>query len=169
MSEELKKNSISKIMDVIGQLSSCDIKIPDYSKLCTPIYDWEAMRRTLDESIQPIAQPVAVDPILPDGYFEKTLEYQEKSLEALQSINENTANLYTMVELINRSNENQEELLAVFSEILAIAAAKDKKEAANLFKNVMEKVTQTADDVDTIIKISGWAMTIYKMVITMLP
>ena len=41
-----------------------------------------------------------VDPIIPEGYFERTQEYQQKSLEVLQSINENTANLYSIVELI---------------------------------------------------------------------
>ena len=38
-----------------------------------------------------------VDPIIPEGYFERAQEYQQKSLEVLQSINENTANLYAIV------------------------------------------------------------------------
>lgn len=167
MAEELQKSSISKLMDAITKLSSGDIKIPDYSKLYTPAYDWDAINRVMKESIQPLQ--VEVDPLLPDGYFEKTLEYQQKSLEMLQSIKENTANLYTMVELINKSNENQKELLEILTEILAISAAKDKKEAENLFKKVMGKVTQTTDDVDTIIKICGWAMAVYNIVSAMLP
>lgn len=125
------------------------------------VVDTEAIRNAVSEY-----QP---DPIIPEGYFERAEDYQKKSLETLQSINENTANLYTMVELINKNNENQEELLSVMAEILVIAAAKSKKEAESLFKKVMQKINDTTDNVDTMIKIVGWATTVYNMVSTMLP
>ena len=109
------------------------------------------------------------DPIIPEGYFEKTQEYQQKSLEVLQSINENTANLYTMVELINQNNEKQDELIALMTEILSLAKAKNKSEADSLFKKIMGKINDTADSVETIIKIVGWATTVYNMVLPLLP
>jgi predicted house-cleaning NTP pyrophosphatase (Maf/HAM1 superfamily) len=112
---------------------------------------------------------VKVDPIIPDGYFEKTQEYQQKSLEMLQSINENTANLYTMVELINQNNEKQDELLALMTEILSLAKAKSKADAETLFKKIMGKINDTTDNVDTMIKIVGWATAVYNMVQSMLP
>lgn len=110
-----------------------------------------------------------VEPIIPEGYFEKTQEYQQKSLEVLQSINENTANLYTMVELINQNNEKQDELIALMAEILSLAKAKSKAEAESLFKKIMGKITDTADNVDTMIKIIGWATAVYHMVLPLLP
>lgn len=109
------------------------------------------------------------DPIIPEGYFEKTQEYQQKSLEVLQSINENTANLYTMVELINQNNEKQDELIALMTEILSLAKAKSKAEADSLFKKIMGKINDTTDNVDSMIKIVGWATTVYNMVLHMLP
>ena len=109
------------------------------------------------------------DPIIPEGYFEKTQEYQQKSLEVLQSINENTANLYTMVELINQNNEKQDELIALMTEILSLAKAKNKSEADSLFKKIMGKINDTADSVETMIKIVGWATTVYNMVLPLLP
>jgi len=109
------------------------------------------------------------DPIIPEGYFEKTQEYQQKSLEVLQSINENTANLYTMVELINQNNEKQDELIALMTEILSLAKAKSKAEADSLFKKIMGKINDTTDNVDSMIKIVGWATTVYNMVLPMLP
>jgi len=108
------------------------------------------------------------DPIIPKGYFEKTQEYQQKSLEVLQSINENTANLYTMVELINQNNEKQDELIALMTEVLSLAKAKNKAEADSLFKKIMEKINNTADSVDSMIKITGWATTVYNMVLPLL-
>lgn len=106
--------------------------------------------------------------IIPEDYFEKTQEYQQKSLEVLQSINENTANLYTMVELISQTNEKQDELIALIAEILTLAKAKSKAEADSLFKSIMTKINETVDSADSLIKIDGWAMTVYHMVQPML-
>lgn len=106
--------------------------------------------------------------IIPEDYFEKTQEYQQKSLEVLQSINENTANLYTIVELISQTNEKQDELIALIAEILTLAKAKSKTEADSLFKSIMTKINETVDSADSLIKIAGWAMTVYQMVQPML-
>jgi hypothetical protein len=102
-------------------------------------------------------------------HIEKTEEYQKQSLEMLHSINENTANLYALVDLISKSNEKQDEMLELISEILTIAKAKEKKEAESIFKKVMTKINDTADTADSMIKLVGWASAIYNMVITMLP
>ena len=139
----------------------------DLSKLAPvyPAFDYQAITRQMQENIENIE----VDPIIPEGYFERTQEYQQKSLEVLQSINENTANLYTMVELISRSNEKQDELISLITEVLSLAKAKSKEEAASMFKKIMGKITDTADSVDSMIKIVGWATTVYNMVLPLLP
>ena len=139
----------------------------DASKLALayPTFDYQAIARQMQESIQNIE----VDPIIPEGYFEKTQEYQQKSLEVLQSINENTANLYTLVELISQSNDKQDELIALTTEVLSLARAKSKEEADTMFKKIMGKINDTADSVDSIIKIVGWATTVYNMVLPLLP
>lgn len=139
----------------------------DVSKL-TSVYhtfDYEAINRQMQEHLKDIE----IEPIIPDGYFEKTQEYQQKSLEVLQSINENTANLYTMVELISKSNDKQDELISLMTEVLSLAKAKSKEEADTLFKKIMSKINDTADSVDSIIKIVGWATTVYNMVLPLLP
>ncbi len=139
----------------------------DFSNLASAHsgYDYEAINRQMHENIRSIE----VDSIIPDGYFEKTQEYQQKSLEVLQSINENTANLYTMVELISRSNDKQDELISLITEVFSLAKAKNKEEADTMFKKIMGKINDTADSVDSIIKIVGWATTVYSMVLPLLP
>ena len=139
----------------------------DVSKL-TPVYptfDYEAINRQMQEHLKDIE----IEPIIPDGYFEKTQEYQKKSLEVLQSINENTANLYTMVELISKSNDKQDELISLMTEVLSLAKAKSKEEAATSFKNITRKITDATASVDSLIKIVGWATTVYNMVLPLLP
>ena len=105
-----------------------------------------------------------IEPIFPEGYFEKTQEYQQKSLEILESINKNTANLYSIVELIKDSNEKQDEMIALVSEILALAKAKDKKEADSLYKKITSKISTEVKNVDAIIKLVGWATSVYQMI-----
>lgn len=139
----------------------------DISKI-TPVYptmDYDFINRQMQEHIQDIE----IDPIIPEGYFEKSQEYQQQSLEMLKSINQNTANLYTLVDLISKSNEQQDEVIEIVSEILAIAKAKEKKEAESLLKKVMTKINDSVETADSIVKLVGWATTIYNMVISMLP
>ena len=139
----------------------------DVSKLAPvyPTFDYEAMNRQMQEQLNNIE----IEPIIPEGYFEKTQEYQQKSLEVLQSINENTANLYIMVELINQSNDKQDELISLMTEVLSIAKARSKEEADTMFKKIMSKINDTADSVESMIKIVGWATTVYNMVLPLLP
>ena len=129
----------------------------------------DAALKELEVQIKETIAEYKVDPIIPEGYFERTQEYQQKSLEVLQSINENTANLYSIVELINQNADKQDELIALLSEVLSLAKAKSKKEADNLFKKIMGKINDTTENVDSMIKIVGWATTIYNMVLPLLP
>lgn len=144
MMEKFKNIDISRLM-------------PSYT-----LPDYDFINRQLQENIQDI------DPIIPEGYFKKTQEYQEESLEMLKSINTNTANLYTLVDLISNANDKQDELIGLISKILTIAKAKDKEEAESLFKKVMGKINETVKSADSMIKIMGWATSIYSMVIAML-
>ena len=86
----------------------------------------------------------------------------------LSSINQNTANLYTLVELISKSNEKQDEIIELVSEILAIAKAKDKEEAGGLLKKNMTKINDSVETADSMVKLVGWTTTIYNMVINMM-
>lgn len=109
-----------------------------------------------------------IEPIPIREHLEKTEEYQKRSLAVLKSIEENTANLSSIVDLINHSNENQDQIIEIFTDILSIAKAKNKEEADGLFKNVSEKITSTTDTVDAAIKLWGWATTVYKIVVPLL-
>ena len=50
-----------------------------------------------------------------------------------------------------------------------IAKAKEKREAESIFKKVVTKITDTVEAADSVIKLIGWATTIYNMVVGMLP
>lgn len=127
-------------------------------------------QRTLPDSLTHFQIPSMpeIEPVPLQEYFAKTEEYQKRSLEVLKSIEENTANLSSIVDLINHSNENQDQIIEIFTDILSIAKAKNKEEADSLFKNVSEKITSTTDTVDAIIKLTGWATTVYKIVVPLL-
>ena len=147
---------------LVGKLKSFDISnIPSMY----PAYDSEIVNRETQE----IIQNIEMDSAIPEGYFEKTQDYQQKSLEILQDINQNTANLYTIVELISQSNDKQDELISLTTEVLSLAKAKSKDEADTRIKKIMSNINNTADSVDSMIKMVGWASTIYKMVLSLLP
>lgn len=90
--------------------------------------------------------------------------YRQETIRSLRAIEQNTANLYTLVDLISKSNEQQDELIAIIADILIIAKAKDKKEAESIYKKVMAKITQTVKDGETLAKVAGYATTVYELV-----
>jgi len=94
---------------------------------------------------------------------ERTEAYQMESLMALRAIEQNTANLNSLVDLISKSNEQQDELILIIAEILTIAKAKDKKEAESVYTKVMGKITQTINDGETLAKMVGYATTVYEL------
>lgn len=104
------------------------------------------------------------DSIVPEDYFDNNIEYQKKSLEQLESINNNTSVLPEILELINTNNENQEQMIEIISEILSIAKAKDKEEAKNMFMKVLDKIKEVTDDVEAIQKLITWAYKAYKFI-----
>jgi len=89
--------------------------------------------------------------------------YRLETIRSLHAIEQNTANLYALVDLISKSNEQQDELIAIIADILTIAKAKDKKEAESIYKNVMGKITQTVKDGETLAKLVGWATAVYEL------
>ena len=142
------------------------VKNFNFSKMTPtyPIMDYNFIHRQIQEH----TQEIEIDPIIPEGYFEKSQEYQQQSLEMLKSISQNTANLYTLVDLINNSNEQQDKVIEIVSEILTIAKAKEKKEAESLLKKVTTKINDSVESAESMIKLYEWARVIYTMVITIL-
>lgn len=132
--------------------------------------DISSLMKNLDNSI---FTPPSIPEIIP--YSKLQLEeqqksnklneaYQEESLRALHAIEQNTANLYTLVDLISKNNDIQDELIAIFAEVLTIAKAKNKKEAESIFTKVMGKITQTVKDGETLAKVAGYALTVYQFI-----
>ncbi len=91
----------------------------------------------------------------------KVIENQERSMKVLESIEENTANLYTLVELINISNSKQDDILELINEMHEIAISKNLSEADTRYKKVMKKITEQVKDVDTIVKLTAYTTSIY--------
>jgi Fic family protein len=89
--------------------------------------------------------------------------YREETIRSLHAIEQNTANLYTLVDLISKSNEQQDELISIIAEVLTIAKAKSKDEAKSVYTKVMSRITQTIKDAETLAKIAGYATTVWQL------
>lgn len=96
--------------------------------------------------------------------MEESVQLQRQSYKTLQAIEENTANLRVLVDLIHNSNENQNEIISLLSEIQMMAKAKDSEEAGSLYKRVMSKLAGTVKDAETLQKLVSYAGTIYDIV-----
>ena len=90
--------------------------------------------------------------------------YRQETIRSLNAIEQNTANLYTLVDMISKSNEQQDELIAMVADILTIAKAKDAKEAESAYRKIMNKISQTVKDGETLAKLVRFATSVYGMI-----
>jgi hypothetical protein len=98
----------------------------------------------------------------------KRATYKEEVLRSLHAIEENTANLYLLVDLINHSNDQQDELIELITEILAIAKAKNKTEVKNLYEKTIGKIAEIVKDGEALAKLLPFATTVYNIAKTTL-
>ena len=101
--------------------------------------------------------------------MEESVQLQRENNDILRAIEQNTANLKILVDLIHNSKENQDEIIALLSEIQIMAKAKDSEEAASLYKRVMAKIAGAVKDAETIQKLSSYAGTVFTIVQTFFP
>lgn len=134
---KFETNDFLKSMDSLKQMPNINIPKIDYAKLTNPAQE----------------------------HREEEKVYWEESLGILKSIEMNTANLAMIVDLINRSNENQDKIIGIFSEVLEIAKATNKEEAESAYRKVMNKIISVAKDADAIQKITSFAGATYTLVI----
>lgn len=135
----------------------------DLSQMTVPQFDYSHISRQVEK--QNREMNAIWDEIAEERERKEAAEeaYRHETIRSLRAIEQNTANLYTLVDLISKSNDQQDELIAIIAEILTIAKAKDKKEAESIYKKVMAKITQTVKDGETLAKIVGYATTVYEL------
>lgn len=95
----------------------------------------------------------------------KKEQYDQDILNTLRQIEGNTANLTTIIKLIEDNNEIQGETYEIITELLALAMEKDKKVVEIKYRSIMNKITEFTEDVETITKLSGFAIAIYNILL----
>ena len=137
--------------------------IPELSIVPPSTFDYSEIMRRI-----PIAE-VSIEDSPMYQQIKESAEYQKKSYEVLKAIEENTANLRVLVDLVHNSKENQDEIISLLSEIQIMAKAKDSEEAASLYKRVIAKIAGAVKDAETIQKLSSYAGTVFTIVQTFFP
>ena len=128
----------------------------------------------IDDQMQRISDSIVkVDDFdVEDSFYGRALKSNEENqkiiIELLTSIKADTKNLSNIVELIHQSNENQEELIEIAREILSISAATDRADADNRLKKIIGKINDVVTNGEKVIKLIGFATTIYNLVVGLL-
>ncbi|PFR27875.1 hypothetical protein COK19_09465 [Bacillus cereus] len=97
-----------------------------------------------------------------EQYREKE-EYKQSVLKTLQNIEQNTGNLYQIVQLLHKQTDKQDTIIELLTEVLAISTSSTKEEAEGKYRSVMKKITTVTDDVETIQKLTGFAQMVFQM------
>jgi hypothetical protein len=115
-----------------------------------PVQD--LINRLNNETIQQIRR------YAPQQSLDERREQEDKDrkemIDILKSIDQNTAYLAVLVDLIHTTNENQNEIIEIIKEFFEIAKVKENPaEARTLYRQVMDKLHTVTDDGETIIKL----------------
>lgn len=134
-----------------------------------PFDDLKGIKLNLHNMTKPLVHYPKPNPELErllGGVREKNEAREQReieSVELLRSINENTKGLDSVVELLKNMNGQQEEVLELLKEVLAISASETKEVAEGKYRTVMKKITTSVEDINTMQTLLGFAKTIYIM------
>lgn len=82
-------------------------------------------------------------------------------MDTLKQIESNTTNLSTLVLLIQDSNEQQEEIINIITELLSISKDRDESSAESKYRKTMKRISEYAGDIKAINILYGFANTLY--------
>lgn len=85
-------------------------------------------------------------------------------MNTLKRIEGNTANLITLVNLIQTSNDKQDEVLEIITDLFALAKEIEEEEVKTNYRKVMDKINSFTGDIETMMTLSTFGMMIYQAV-----
>lgn len=131
------------------------IKLPQTADLAMPNFGESVseMRRLMDEATR-----------LNRLKQEKEENYKSAVLNALHSIEKNTGGIAELVQLVNTSNEKQDQIIKLLSEIFSVSTAKTKEEAQNKFNKALGKIQSLGTTVESVQTLVGLLNTVYNTV-----
>lgn len=88
---------------------------------------------------------------------------EERQIELLEDIKQNTSYIPEMVKLLTENNEYQKDILEFMNELNAIATLQDKTKATNKYRDVMNKIKLAISDVNTMTTIWGYGVAFGEM------
>jgi hypothetical protein len=148
MEDLLKKN----------RLKTASLTMPTYQlPSIEDMVDMKEMERLVDEMNQERTEKEA-----------KEEAYKEEHLRLLKNIEQNTKGLDNIVSLLANITKQQDEVLEILKECLAISASAGKQEAESKYRHVMNKVNTVVEDFGTMQTLQGFANTVYQLFINTL-
>lgn len=94
-------------------------------------------------------------------------EYRQEMLSNVKSINQNTAYLFDILSLIKESNEKQEEIISIVSELLTLSTLQDKSTVKSTYAKIMERIGRLVGDVENIDKLYKFSRIVLKLIETL--
>lgn len=95
---------------------------------------------------------------------EREEQYKQDVLTLLQGIEKNTGGIADLVKLVHSSNEKQDQVIELLSEIMSISAAKTKEEAETKFQKAFGKIQSLGTTVESVQTLIGLLNTVYNSV-----
>ena len=89
------------------------------------------------------------------------ISHRENVERLLSEVVDNTSSIKLMVEILQSGNETQQEVLSIMQEILTIGTAIDSEEAESKYKEIMKKITEKVENIETAEKLLTMSKGIY--------
>lgn len=94
----------------------------------------------------------------------KKEEYNQDVLNTLKNIEKNTGDISQLVSMLHTNSEKQVEILEIMKDIMAIGTSNTEEAAEGKYREVMNKITTTFEDAETMEKLLGYSKVVYHSV-----
>ncbi|MFB0841802.1 hypothetical protein [Paenibacillus oleatilyticus] len=95
-------------------------------------------------------------------------KYHIEMINILQKIEENTASIRAIVELLQNNSDRQEQILELLKEVISLGTVKSKEEADSVFQKTLTKIQGLGGTVESVQTLIGFLNTVYNSTITLL-
>lgn len=139
-----------------NKLNKLDFGDFDFKKIGQWVLDTNSIAEKLNFDMSAAYKPLTINQDAITEMHEKKERYDKEVLDTLKQIEGNTANLTTLVNLIQTSSDNQGEIIDIIAELLALAKEKDPGVISSRYKEIMNKITTFTEDVNTMTTLLGF-------------
>ena len=96
-----------------------------------------------------------------DQKYKDSVKREERIIELLESIDENTSLLSDIFKSLNENNDNQKEIIDIINQFNNLSTINNMKKAESSYRKIMKKIGAVVNDIELMNKLFAYGRLVY--------